>query len=140
MTLYFPARCFLIFSQWTPWGWARRYGNLSSVLPRDGALDSNDQGVAPGIAKVRTIITTSILAWRGQVRNPSVSTKRLDVDRVVDCWVQWPSMEVMQVWSCWGIAPQRLRENVYLAPTLIKTQKVIWWWGRGPAKSPRGLR
>ena len=45
--------------------------------------DSNDLGVAPESTKVRTTITSSILAWTGQVRGPLASKQRVDVDRLV---------------------------------------------------------
>ena len=51
---------------------------------------------------METSITSSILAWMGQVRSPSASMQTIDVDGVVSCYNQRPRVEVMEVWSCWG--------------------------------------
>ena len=45
--------------------------------------DSNDLGVAPMTAEVRTCITSLILATMGQVKTPSASTQIVYVDEVV---------------------------------------------------------
>ena len=53
--------------------------------------------MAFGIAKVRTSITSSILVCMGQVRSPSASTLRIDVDGVVANKNQRLDMEVMKL-------------------------------------------
>ena len=116
--------------------WARRYGNLSGALLRDSALDSSHLGMAPGTAEVKTDTTSSISARLGQVRFPSIFT--WDVDRMVIfknriSQLEWKSNVVE------GLQPQRLRQNVYIAPSFRRGTKGYLMVGWGPCTKSRGL-
>ena len=54
-------------------------------------------GVAHGVAKVKTAMTSSILVGMGKIRGLSTSTQRMNVDGVVACYIHRPNMEVMKV-------------------------------------------
>ena len=96
--------------------------------------DSSDLGVVSWIAKVRTTITSAILAPMGQVKSLATSMRRVDVDSIRD-----RTTKLWRYEADGGFQPQQLKENVYLAPTLKRVTKVTWRWSNGPVQDSRGL-
>ena len=48
-------------------------------------------------SEVRICINSSILTQLGQMRSPSASTQKVDVNGVVDCKNQWTHVKIMEV-------------------------------------------
>ena len=78
---------------------------------RTAPSNNSGMGMAPKIAEIRKGITILIFARMKQMRGLLASTQRAHVDRVVACKNQRLQVEVVKVWSCWGLLVQAAKRK-----------------------------